>query len=135
MPRRVSERHGSLPANQTILDELEGALTASRVIRRAAGPVAVSLRATEVLVEGEPLEVRARPDDPDIPLIAVLKGEAGGPPHALRLAPSADGVQRAVFAPPAAGGYTLSVTGMGSGASRVATVTAPLLVWPPDPTS
>ncbi len=127
---RVAERHGSLPGNPTILDELEGALTAKRVVRRAARAADVGVRVAEHLRDGEPVVVEATADEPGLPLVAVLRPIDGGSPQSLRMAPGEGPWNRAAFPPPSPGGYTLSVGGAGPTSARVTRVTAPLLVWP-----
>jgi len=55
----VAERHGSLPSNQSVIDILEGILTASPVVRMGPTELELSITVEEFVLAGEPLEVWA----------------------------------------------------------------------------
>ena len=78
MVRHVTERHGALPANQSVFDEIEGILTATEVVHRASTGLPVDVRMAEVFDEGEELIVEAViAGDGAVPLEVRLIDEAG----------------------------------------------------------
>jgi pimeloyl-ACP methyl ester carboxylesterase len=127
--RHVTERHGALPGNRSVLDELEGILTVADVIHRAPTDVPIDVRVAEVLDPGEPLAVEAAfPDGGAEPLEARLVDEAGQEVDREWLTRSGEGVA-AVFAPVPPGVCQVHVRGYGSARARVTPVTAMVLVW------
>jgi hypothetical protein len=127
--RHVTERHGALMGNRSVLDELEGILTAADVIHRAPTEVPVDVRVPEVLDLGEPLAVEAVfPDGGVEPLEARLVDEAGEEVDRERLGRRGEGFGT-VFDPVLPGAYQLHVRGYGSARARVTPVTATVLVW------
>jgi pimeloyl-ACP methyl ester carboxylesterase len=127
--RHVTERHGALPANQSVFDEIEGVLTASEITHRAPTELPVDVRVAEVLDPGEELTVEAVfPGGGAAPLEALLVDEAGATVDRERLAKRAEGYG-AAFGPPPPGAYQVRVAGYGSARAEVTPVTAGVLVW------
>jgi pimeloyl-ACP methyl ester carboxylesterase len=129
--RHSTERHGTLQANRSIFDEIEGVLTASEVVHRAPVGLPVDVRVAEVLDPGDELTVQAVfPDGGAAPLEALLVDEAGVTVDQDRLVKRAEG-HGATFDPPAPGAYQVRVAGYGSARAEVTPVTAGVLVWGP----
>ena len=51
--RRVPDKHGNLQRNTAALDEIEGILTASSIVIKAAKPVALRVDVPEFALAGE----------------------------------------------------------------------------------
>jgi pimeloyl-ACP methyl ester carboxylesterase len=127
--RSVAERHGSLQNHQSILDEIEFVLTARRTPHRAAGAVDLIVDMDDLVREGEPVTIGARPSDgSNTLLLAQIENESGRVVASGALA-ARGGEQRAAFDPLPPGGYVVTVSGAGSAAQCVAPVHCPLLVW------
>jgi hypothetical protein len=62
--RRVPDKHGNLQRNTAALDEIEGILTASSIIIKAAEPVALRVEAPELALAGQPITVQVTPAEP-----------------------------------------------------------------------
>ncbi|MGH8884655.1 MAG: esterase/lipase family protein [Egibacteraceae bacterium] len=129
--RWVADQHGSLPHNQSVLDELERVLTAGPVIRRAAYDIEVEAHVEELILAGGDLEVRASvAGDTRVALRADVTGETGEPVRVVRLR-AAGRVHRGVVEALAPGAYQVTVGGVGAMATRVSPVTCATLVWDP----
>ena len=125
----VAERHGSLPSNQSVLDILEGILTASPVIHMGPTELELSVSVEDCVLAGEPLEVRAVvANGARVGLQASVFDERDRRVSTARLQGSSAGY-RAELGPFPAGAYRVVVAGIGAAASRVAPVTALTLVW------
>jgi hypothetical protein len=55
----IADQHGALQSNPSVLDELEGALTGRRVVRRAASSYQIGVRSDPVVLAGEKIYVNA----------------------------------------------------------------------------
>lgn len=131
--RYVTERHGSLQSNTAVFDELEGILTASDVVHRAATDVPVDVQVDEVFEFGSELSVLAGfPDGAAEPLEAQLVDETGNVVDTERFVKRDDGAA-VTFDPPVPGAYQVRVLGYGSARGYVTPVAAPVLVWEPEP--
>jgi pimeloyl-ACP methyl ester carboxylesterase len=127
--RHVTERHGALQANQSVLDEVEGILSASEVVHRAPAGLPVDVRVAEVLDPGEELTLEVVfPGGEVAPLEAWLFDEAGSVVSRDRMTKKGQGYG-ATFDPPAPGAYQVRVEGYGSARAEVTPVTAGVLVW------
>ena len=62
--RRVPDKHGNLQRNPAALDEVEGILTASSIIVKAAKPVALRVDVPEFALAGQPSPSKSRPPSP-----------------------------------------------------------------------
>ncbi len=136
--RRVVDHHGHLQANPWALDELEEALTATPVRRRASATVPARVTVPDLILAGEdlPVTVDIEADPPSAVLIQIVAaGAAGQREHvvASRTPRIRDGRLQTRFTDLAPGGYEVRVTGLNPG-SPVTPVTAPILVWTPEPT-
>ena len=125
----VAERHGSLPSNQSVLDILEGIVTASPVIHMGPTELELSVSVEECVLAGEPLEVWAVvANGARVGLQASIFDECDRRVGTARLQGSSAGY-RVALGPFPAGVYRVVVAGIGAAAARVAPVTALTLVW------
>jgi hypothetical protein len=62
--RRVPDRHGNLHRNPAALDEMEGILTASSIIVKAAKPVALRVDAHDLTLAGQAITIHVTPAEP-----------------------------------------------------------------------
>jgi len=137
--RRVVDRHGHLQANPWALDELEEALTATPVRRRAGATVPVRVAVPDLILAADalPVAVDIESDSPPAVLVQVVATGAAADRRehvvASRTPRIRDGRLETRFTGLAPGGYEVRVTGLTPG-SPVTPVTAPVLVWTPEPT-
>lgn len=128
--RWIPDRHGALPGNRALLDELEGVLSAPQGVRRGApGAVEVGVRVEELVMTGEEITVEVAVTGEPVGLQASVLHESGtqvGGPVRLR---NAGPGQRAVLGPLPAGAYNVIVGGVGTRAAVVPPVTSTVLVW------
>ena len=100
-----------------MFDEIEGILTASPVVHRAATDLPVDVRIADVLNPGEDLAVQAVfPGGDAVPLEARLIDEAGTVTDPERLVKQGEGYGATFDAPPP-GAYEVRVGGYGSARS------------------
>ena len=126
MLRRVPDKDGNLQRNAAALDEVEGILTASSIIIKAANPVALRVDAPEFALAGEAITVRVRPAEPTRQAIGVtVTSETGTLIEARRLRPSGQTITIEGLAP---GAYTIDVAGTDL-ASPFAPVSSDILIW------
>ena len=124
--RRVPDKHGNLHRNPAALDELEGILTASNIIVKAAKPVALRADAPEFALAGQPITIQVAPAEPARHAIRLaVTSETGTLVEARRIRPSAGPVTIGGLAP---GAYTIDVTGTDP-ASPYAPVSSDILIW------
>jgi pimeloyl-ACP methyl ester carboxylesterase len=124
--RRVPDKHGNLQRNAAALDEVEGILTASSIIVKAAKPVALRVDAPEFALAGEPVTVRVTPAERARQVIHLtVTSETGVPIEKRRLRPSGETITIDGLAP---GAYTIDVTGPDP-ASPYAPVSSDILIW------
>ena len=124
--RRVPDKHGNLHRNPAALDEMEGILTASSIIVKAAKPVALRVEAPEFALAGQAITVRVTPAEPTRHAIRLaVTSETGTLVEARRIRPSAGPVTIDGLAP---GAYTIDVAGAGP-ASPFASVSSDILIW------
>jgi hypothetical protein len=122
--RYVMDKHGALPANDALLIELEGVLTASDVVARGAD-YDVGVQCDDVLAAGDPLAVTVETED-DLVVDVIVRGEAG-PVSTTVATPAGERRYEATTAPLPPGRYLVAVGVRGS----ADTVTAPLVVLAP----
>lgn len=124
--RRVPDKHGNLQRNTAALDEVEGILTASRIIVRAAKPVALRVDAPELALAGQPITLHITPAEPTRQAIHLtVTSETGTPIEARRLRPSGETITIDGLPP---GAYTIDVAGADP-ASPYAPVSSDILIW------
>ena len=112
----ASTRHGSLQNADVALTQLRGIISGQYVdlgaFRGPIGKAKISLSVDDLLLDTEPLEIRARPSREEVELTATI---SGGPDDdmvaRLVLAPSDDGWHSATNAPLPAGAYRVRITG------------------------
>ncbi len=127
--RWVADQHGALQGNASVFDELERALVASPTIRRGGG-LELAVQVDELVLAGEPVEVRATvAGGQRVALRADVVGEAGQVVTAVRLY-AADGGYRGTVEPLPPGAYQVTVRDLADAVS-VSPVTAATLVWDP----
>jgi pimeloyl-ACP methyl ester carboxylesterase len=124
--RRVPDKHGNLQRNPAALDEVEGILTASRIIVKAAKPVALRVDAPEFALAGQPVAVHVTPAERVRQAIHLtITSETGAPVEVRSLRPSGGTITLAGLPP---GAYTIDVAGPDS-ASPYAPVSSDILIW------
>ena len=124
--RRVPDKHGNLQRNPAALDEVEGILTARRIVVRAAKPVALRVDAPEFALASEPITVHVTPAERARQVIHLtVTSETGVPVETRRLRPSGGTVTIGGLAP---GAYTIDVAGPDP-ASPYAPVSSDILIW------
>jgi pimeloyl-ACP methyl ester carboxylesterase len=124
--RRVPDKHGNLQRNPAALDEVEGILTASSIIVKAAKPVALRVDAPEFALAGQPVTVHVTPADRARQAIHLtVTSETGMTAATRRLRPSGGTVTLDGLAP---GAYTIDVAGPDP-ASPYAPVSSDILIW------
>ena len=124
--RRVPDKHGNLQRNPAALDEVEGILTASSIIVKAAKPVALRVDAPEFGLTGEPVTVHVTPAERARQAIHLtVTSETGIPIEVRRLRPSGETITLDGLPP---GAYTIDVTGPDP-ASPYAPVSSDILIW------
>ena len=124
--RRVPDKHGNLHRNPAALDEMEGILTASRIIVKAAKPVALRVDVPEFALAGQPITVQVTPAEPTRHAIRLaVTSETGTLVEARRIRPTAGPVTIDGLAP---GAYTIDVAGTDP-ASPFAPVSSDILIW------
>ena len=121
----AAQRHASLQNDDPVLTQLAGILSDTNLdlsVFRALPTVRVGLDVDDVYEVGEPVTVKARPEQPlTEPLLAVVE-DATHPPDDERpvevarttLRPSGDGWQSAELAPLPEGAYRVTVFGTGA---------------------
>jgi len=136
--RRIVDRHGHLQANPWALDELEEALTTTPIRRRAGATVPLRVTVPDLTLAGQdlPVTVDIEADPPPAILIQIVAASAADRREHLvasRTPRIRDGHLQTRFTDLAPGGYEVRVTGLNPG-PPVTPVTAPILVWTPEPT-
>jgi hypothetical protein len=124
--RRVPDKHGNLQCNAAALDELEGILTASSIIIKAAKPVALRVDAPDLALAGQAITIHVTPAEATRHAIRLaVTSETGTLVEARRIRPSAGPVTIDGLAP---GAYTIDVAGADP-ASPFAPVSSDVLIW------
>jgi pimeloyl-ACP methyl ester carboxylesterase len=126
--RRVPDRHGSLPSNTAALDEMEGVLTASRIVVRAPDAVALRIEAPELTRAGEEVTVRVSTVDSSRHALRVTVTDEAGALVDARLVTPTDGHGAVTTDPLGPGAYSIDVTGTHP-ASPIEPVSCDVLVW------
>jgi len=134
-PRNIirwpAEKHGSLQANRAVRDELDGVLTDTNKAHRGSGGTELRVDMEEIILAGEPLDVRAVPENRML-LQATVTDEAGRRVASIPLRP-AQAVNQGTVKGLAPGAYEVVVGGVGPTAPLVASVRSTVLVWEPEP--
>jgi pimeloyl-ACP methyl ester carboxylesterase len=125
MIRYVKDKHGALPANEPVLAELEGVLTASDVIAKDMD-VDVGVICDDVVVAGEPIGATIEAES-DLLVDVGLHGPDGAVVAKAVATDRGDNSYEAAFADVAPGAYVLRVGVRGANGS----VASPLVVLPP----
>ena len=124
--RRVPDKHGNLQRNTAALDEVEGILTASSIIIKAAKPVPLRVDGPDFALAGEAITIRVTPAESTRQAIGLaVISETGTPIEAQRLRPSGQTITIDGLAP---GAYTIDVAGTDL-ASPFAPVSSDILIW------
>lgn len=123
--RYIKDKHGALPANEPVLTELEGILTAREVIARDVG-YDIGVLLDDISIAGEPLEVTIEAES-DLVVDAVLCAQNGSVVERATAVDHGDDSYSADFSDVAPGAYVLEVSVRGS----AGTVSNPLVVLPP----
>jgi hypothetical protein len=124
--RRVPDKHGNLQRNTAALDEVEGILTSSSIIVKAAKPVALRVEVPEFALAGEPVTVHVTPAEPTRQAIHLaVTSEAGTLIETRRIRPSGGTITIEGLAP---GACTIDVAGADP-ASPFAPVSSDILIW------
>jgi hypothetical protein len=124
--RRVPDKHGNLHRNPAALDEVEGILTASSIIIKAAKPVALRVEAPEFALAGQLITVQVTPAERTRHALRLaVTSETGTLVEARRIRPNAGPVTIDPLAP---GAYTIEVAGA-EPASPFAPVNRDILIW------
>jgi hypothetical protein len=125
----VVDRHGNLQRNKHALDEVEEAITAMPVIRRAAPGVPARTRIPDLVLTDEPLTVEVDVET-DRPLaLQVTTTDENGRVIDRRTPRLRNGHARIVITNLAPGAYTIEITSRGR---ELAPITASVLVWHPN---
>jgi hypothetical protein len=120
------DKHGNLQRNTAALDEVEGILTASSIIIKAAKPVPLRVDAPDFALAGEAITIRVTPAEATRQVIGrAVINETGTPVEARRLRPSGQTITIDGLAP---GAYTIDVAGTDL-ASPLAPVSSDILIW------
>lgn len=122
--RYVMDKHGALPSNEPVLVELEGVLTASSKVARAAD-YEVGVACDDVLMAGEPLDVSIEAES-DLVVDATVHGDDGSVVTRTIATDHGDDTYGATFGDLAPGRYALRVAVRGAGD----TVATPFVVLP-----
>lgn len=126
----VADQHGALQSNRAVFDQLEGILTAGRVVHRAPVGMEIGVHAEPLLLVGEPLVVKARfAGAEQLALLAILSDAAGQRVAQRPLRPAGDGLMATFDPPPAPGVWQIKVGGVGAAAALVAPVATMVVVW------
>ena len=124
--RRVPDKHGNLQRNTAALDEVEGILTASSIIIKAAKPVPLRVDAPDFALAGEAITIRVTPAESTRQVIGLaVINETGTPVEVRRLRPSGETIIIDGLAP---GAYTIDVGGTDL-PSPFAPVSSDILIW------
>lgn len=126
--RRVPDKHGNLQRNPAALNEVEGILTASPIIVKAAEPVGLRVDVPEFAVTGQDITVHVTPTHHIRQAVRVtLTTETGALAEARVLRPTGGTMTTVINALPP-GAYSVDVSGT-SPSSPYAPVSSPILVW------
>ena len=124
--RRVPDKHGNLQRNTAALDEVEGILTASSIIVKAAKPVALRVDAPDLALAGEAITMRVTPAEPTRhAILLTVTSETGTLIEARAVRPSGGTIVVDGLPP---GAYTIDVAGTDP-ASPFAPVSSDILIW------
>jgi hypothetical protein len=124
--RSVPDKHGNLHRNTAALDEMEGILTASSIVIKAAKPVALRVDAPDLALTGQAITVHVTPAEPTRQAIRLaVTSETGTLVEARRIWPSRGPITIGGLA---GGAYTIDVAGADP-ASPFAPVSSDILIW------
>jgi hypothetical protein len=124
--RRIPDKHGNLQRNTAALDEVEGILTASSIIIKAAKPIPLRVDTPDFALAGEAITIRVTPAEPTRQAIRItVTNETGTLIEARRLRPSGQTITIDGLAP---GAYTIDAAGTDL-ASPFAPVSSDILIW------
>jgi hypothetical protein len=126
MLRRVPYKHGNLQRNPAAHYEVEGILTATSIVIKAAKPVGLRVDVPEFAIVGEDVTIYVTPDEPARRAVRVTN-EAGRLIDAWILRP-ARGAMTTTIEDLVPGAYTIEVSGA-SPASPFAPVSSDVLIW------
>jgi pimeloyl-ACP methyl ester carboxylesterase len=125
--RYVMDKHGALPSNEPIWVELEGVLTATDVIARAAAEYDLGVACDDVLAAGDALDVSVEVES-DLLVDAVVQNDDGSVAAKAIATDIGSDTYEARFEGLAPGRYALKVGIRGANAD----VTTPIVVVPID---
>ena len=123
--RYTKDKHGALPANEPVLVELEGILTARQFIARDVG-YDVGVVLDDILLAGEPIEASIEAES-DLLVDAVLRTQDGAVVARSTATDHGDDSYSVTFPDVAPGAYVAEVSVRGSDG----VVSNPLVVLPP----
>jgi len=124
--RRIPDKHGNLQRNPAALDEVEGILTTSSIIVKAAKPVALRVDAPEFALADEPVTVYVTPAERARQAIHLRVTSETGMTAAMRRLRPCGGTITLDALPP--GAYTIDVAGPDP-ESPYAPVSSDILIW------
>jgi len=124
--RYVMDKHGGLPANEPVLIELEGVLTAREVIARAA-EYEVGVSCDDIVLAGTPLDVAIGVES-DLVVDVLVRDQSGAVVSRSIAVDRGDDTYRSRIEDLAPGRYALSVGVRGA----TETVTTPVVVITPE---
>ena len=124
--RRVPDKHGNLHRNTAALDELEGILTATSIVIKAAKPIALRVDTPDFALAGRAITMHVTPAETTRQAMHVtVTSETGKLIEARRLQPSGGTITVDGLAP---GAYTIDVAGTDP-VSSFAPVSSDILIW------
>jgi hypothetical protein len=128
--RRVPDKHGNLHRNPAALDELEGVLTASRVVVRG-DVVQLRVKVPDLVLAGQGIPVQAQVTDGSRQGLRITVTDETGRLVDSRQPKPTKGTSATTLDPLPPGAYTIDVTGLNP-ASPVAPVSSDVLTWSQD---
>jgi pimeloyl-ACP methyl ester carboxylesterase len=126
--RRVPDKHGNLQRNSAALDEMEGILTASDIIVKAAKRVGLRVDVPEFALAGQDITIEVTPSEYLRHTLHVTVTNEGGTLVEARDLRTARGTITTTIDDLTPGAYTIEVTGTGP-VSPYAPVSSSTLIW------
>ncbi len=125
----ITDTHTTLPANQAVIDQIDGILTATDVERRAP-VVELGISIDDVTIAGDPVDLAAEATDSRVLVEARLMRD-GHTVSSVRMRNDGDGTLRASLTDVPPGGYVIIIGRLHPSGRLVDTVTGATLVIDP----